>query len=75
MRLISEPYGDPIELMANRIAENFMMFTSSDDSASSSDDELHIKPSQSRPGVPSRPTHQPGHRRKRTSLSAIREED
>jgi len=82
-RLISEPYGDPIELMANRLAEEFMMFASSesDDSTSSSDDEAHIgNPSQSHPVVtsrksPSTPTLQPGHRRKRPSLSAIPEED
>jgi len=68
--------------MANRLAEEFMMFTSSesDDSTSSSDDEVHIKASQSHPAVisrksPSTPTLQPGHRRKRPSLSAIPEED
>jgi len=75
IRLISEPYGDPIELMANRLAEKFMMFTSFDDSTSLSDDELYVKPPQSRPGIPTLPTFQPGHRRKRSSLSAIPEED
>ena len=31
MRLIAEPYGDPIELMANRLAEDFMFTSSPDD--------------------------------------------
>ncbi|PPQ77887.1 hypothetical protein CVT25_015374 [Psilocybe cyanescens] len=88
MKLISEPYGDPIELMANRLAEEFMF---SSDEFSSSDEEPHILYSTSPsprhvPAVsssrtsssrkaPSPSTFQPGHRRKRSSLSAIPEED
>ncbi|KAF8901026.1 hypothetical protein CPB84DRAFT_1962187 [Gymnopilus junonius] len=89
MKLISAPYGDPIELIANRLAEEFNL-SSSDDW--SSDDEPHIlystpRPKQSPPSVSSTPTRksspsspatstfQPGHRRKRSSLSSIPEED
>ncbi|KAH9476987.1 hypothetical protein JR316_0010903 [Psilocybe cubensis] len=89
MKLISEPYGDPIELMANRLAEEFML---SSDEFSSSDEEPFVlystSPSSSRkvPAVsssrpsssrkaPSPSAFQPGHRRKRSSLSSIPEED
>jgi len=76
MRLIAEPYGDPIELMANLLAENF---------AFSSDDEPHIfysspKPTQSLPPMsyrtsPCISTCQPGHRKKQFPLNAIPEEN
>ena len=86
MKLISAPYGDPIELMANRLAEELNL--SSDEW--SSDDEPHIlystpKPKQGPPSVSFTParkssstpasTFTPGHRRKRSSLSSIPEED
>jgi len=75
MRLIAEPYGDPIELMANRLAENF---------AFSSDDEPYIiysSPNPTQSPSPMSPrkspcisTCQPGHRKKQF-LNAIPEED
>jgi len=86
MKLISEPYGDPIELMANRLAEELMMHSS--DEFSFSDEEPHIlystprasqgvPPSSRTPAgkAPIPSTFQPGHRRKQSSLSAIPEED
>lgn len=90
MKLISEPYGDPIELMANRLAEKFMSDSSSDE-FSLSDEEPHViystspssrhipavsaTPTPSSRKAPSPSAFQPGHRRKRSSLSAIPEED
>ncbi|KAJ3505734.1 hypothetical protein NLJ89_g7262 [Agrocybe chaxingu] len=76
MQLISEPYGDPIELMANRLAEELSI--SSDEFSSSSDEEFHIFYSTPRraPSPSSRKSSfKPGHRRKRSSLSSIPEED
>ncbi|CAA7262094.1 unnamed protein product [Cyclocybe aegerita] len=75
MQLISEPYGDPIELMANRLAEEFSI---SSDDFSSSDEEYHVFYStpKSAPSPSSRKSSfKPGHRRKRSSLSSIPEED
>ncbi|KAF4611648.1 hypothetical protein D9613_003826 [Agrocybe pediades] len=88
---ISEPYGDPIELMANKIAAEYM--NSSDEFSSGSDDDILYStpkatkktrrvPSLSSPASPIRresstpsPTFSPGHRRKRSSLTSIPEED
>ncbi|KAF5314258.1 hypothetical protein D9619_011806 [Psilocybe cf. subviscida] len=81
-KLISEPYGDPIELMANRLAEEFM-YGSSD----SSEDEqtLFFSPKRAQRVPPparapaahvkSSTSFTPGHKKKRSSLSAIPEED
>ncbi|KDR78377.1 hypothetical protein GALMADRAFT_245532 [Galerina marginata CBS 339.88] len=85
-KLISEPYGDPIELMANQLAEKFMM-----NEFSSPYDELQVlystpksgqrlPPSvsyapQSRKAPSPSTSFQPGHRRSRSSLSSIPEED
>ncbi|KAF9480282.1 hypothetical protein BDN70DRAFT_877784 [Pholiota conissans] len=82
-KLIAEPY-DPIELMANRLAAELMFGI--DDFSSSSDEEQQIiystpKTTQRAPAVSFAPspkvpsTFTPGHRRKRSSLSSIPEED
>jgi len=87
MKLISEPYGDPIELMANRLAEEFML--NSADELSSDDEHVIYSTPKATQGVPfasnraspsskapfPSTTFQPGHRRKRSSLSSIPEED
>ncbi|KAF8154103.1 hypothetical protein B0H34DRAFT_720335 [Crassisporium funariophilum] len=87
-KLIAEPYADPIELMANRLAEEFFSLDSYDDLSSSSDEESSIiystpqstqdVPSSRRPLIPRKvasSTFKPGHRRKSSSLSSIPEED
>ncbi|PPR01673.1 hypothetical protein CVT24_001502 [Panaeolus cyanescens] len=97
-RLIQGPICDPIELMANQLAEEFLMSPSSDDS---SDDDYMMIPSltasslpsymfanavpafadmsrkapRSHSSTPSSGSFKPGHRRKRSELFAIREED
>jgi len=85
-KLISEPYGDPIELMANRLAEEYF---DSDELSSSSDEDFEVVYSKSQHArrVPSSSsshsstsknvvaTSKAGHRRKRSSLSSIPEED